>query len=65
MNISGSLLLGLPLGRPLGTPAISREARALVTAARLGGYTNFSTFSKETAKLMENGEYRRARGTSI
>jgi CrcB protein len=60
INISGSLLLGFLLQYSLATPAVSREVRALLTTGFCGGYTTFSTFSYETAKLMEAGDYRRA-----
>lgn len=60
VNITGSLALGFLLEYALATPAISREVRALLTTGFCGGYTTFSTFSYETAKLLEDGDYRRA-----
>jgi CrcB protein len=60
VNISGSVLLGLVLRFALETPAISPEVRALLTTGVLGGYTTFSTFSYETAALIEEGDWRRA-----
>jgi len=60
INITGSLLLGFLLEYTLAAPAISREARALLTTGFCGGFTTFSTFSYETAKLLESGDYRRA-----
>jgi CrcB protein len=60
INVTGSLLLGLLLRYSLGTPAISPEVRALVTTGFCGGYTTFSTFSYETAALVEEGDWRRA-----
>ena len=60
INLSGSFLLGLLLRYSLATPAISAEVRALLTAGVCGGYTTFSTFSYETATLIEDGDYHRA-----
>lgn len=60
INISGSLLLGFLLRYALATPAISAEVRAMLTTGFCGGYTTFSTYSYETATLLEEGDYRRA-----
>jgi CrcB protein len=60
INVTGSLLLGLLMEYSLATPAISREIRAMLTTGFCGGYTTFSTFSYETARLIQEGEYRRA-----
>jgi len=60
VNVTGSLLLGFVMEYALATPAISREARALLTTGFCGGYTTFSTFSYETMKLVQDGDYRRA-----
>jgi len=60
INLSGSLLLGFLLRYSLGTPAISPEVRAFLTTGVCGGYTTFSTFSYETAALLEDGDYHRA-----
>ena len=60
VNISGSILLGLVLRYGLEAPAISPEVRALLTTGVIGGYTTFSTFSYETAALIEEGDWRRA-----
>jgi len=60
VNITGSLALGFLLRYSLGSTSVSAETRALLTTGFCGGYTTFSTFSYETLKLIEDGDYRRA-----
>jgi CrcB protein len=60
VNVTGSLLLGFLLRYALATEAISPEVRVLLTTGFCGGYTTFSTFSYETAALIEDGQYDRA-----
>jgi CrcB protein len=60
VNVSGSLLLGFLLRYALATPSLSVEMRALLTTGFCGGYTTFSTYSYETAALLEDGQYSRA-----
>jgi fluoride exporter len=60
VNITGSLLLGFILRYASFTPTVTVEMRALLTTGFCGGYTTFSTFSYETAALMEDGRYERA-----
>jgi CrcB protein len=60
VNVSGSILLGFVLRYALEAPAISPEVRALLTTGVIGGYTTFSTFTYETAALVEEGDWRRA-----
>jgi fluoride exporter len=60
INITGSLVLGFLLQYALTTQTWSVEFRALLTTGFCGGYTTFSTYSYETAMLLEDGEYQRA-----
>jgi len=60
INVSGSLLLGFIIRYALATPSMSLELRALLTTGFCGGYTTFSTYSYETAALLEDGQYERA-----
>jgi CrcB protein len=57
INVSGSLLLGFLMQFSLDTTAISPELRILLTTGFCGGYTTFSTFSYETVKLAESGDF--------
>jgi CrcB protein len=60
INVSGSLLLGVLMRYALATPSVSAELRAFLTTGFCGGYTTFSTYSYETATLLEDGQYGRA-----
>ena len=60
VNILGSFILGFIIKYALATPAVSPEVRALLTTGFCGGFTTFSTFSFETASLIEEGQYTRA-----
>jgi CrcB protein len=60
INVTGSLLLGFLLRWTLVVSDASPEVRALLTTGFCGGYTTFSTFSYETAALVEDGRYGRA-----
>jgi CrcB protein len=60
INVTGSLLLGFIIRYAIVTPTVSVEMRALLTTGFCGGYTTFSTFSYETAALLEEGQYERA-----
>jgi CrcB protein len=59
INVIGSLLLGFILRYALETPAISTEVRAFLTIGFCGGFTTFSTFSYESATMLERGEWSR------
>jgi fluoride exporter len=60
INISGSILLGFLQRFTLETTVISPEVRAMLTIGVCGGYTTFSTFSFETVRMVQDGEWRRA-----
>jgi len=60
INVTGSMLLGFIIRYALAAPAMSVELRALLTTGFCGGYTTFSTYSFETATLIEEGQYGRA-----
>jgi CrcB protein len=60
INVTGSLVLGFLMRYALATPGVSVEMRALLTTGFCGGYTTFSTYSYETATLIEDGQLGRA-----
>lgn len=60
INVTGSFILGFILRASVGHPALTPNARALLATGFCGGYTTFSTFSFETATLIERGDYGRA-----
>lgn len=60
INITGSFLLGLISRYALDSAAVSAEVRAMLTIGFCGGYTTFSSFSLETVRLLEDGDYARA-----
>jgi CrcB protein len=65
INVTGSLLLGMIVRYAVATPEMSVELRALLTTGFCGGYTTFSTYSYETAALIETGQYGRAGAYAI
>lgn len=60
INVTGSLVLGFIMRYALQSAGVSAEMRALLTSGFCGGYTTFSTFSYETALMLDDGEYGRA-----
>ena len=60
INVIGSLILGFVMRIALNSTALSVETQLFLTAGFCGGFTTFSTFSYETLRLLEDGDYRRA-----
>ena len=58
INVTGSFLLGFIQRYALETGAISPEVRTLLKIGFCGGYTTFSTFSFETVRMLEDGDWR-------
>lgn len=59
VNVVGSLLLGFIIRYSLETPAVSPELRGFLTIGFCGGFTTFSTFSYESAVMLEEGQWTR------
>jgi CrcB protein len=57
VNITGGLAMGLITGLAALKLNLTPEMRAFLTTGILGGYTTFSTFSLDSAMLMERGAY--------
>jgi len=60
INLTGCFFLGLLGQIMLNRMIISPEWRVAITVGFFGGYTTFSSFGWETAKMMETGEWLRA-----
>jgi CrcB protein len=60
VNITGGLVMGLITGLAALKIQMTPEVRAFLTTGILGGYTTFSTFSLDSALLMERGAYMQA-----
>ena len=65
VNISGGLLMGLIVEASALKLNLSPELRSFLTVGILGGYTTFSTFSLDSALLLQKGEYALASGYII
>src|SRR6201996_941914 len=60
VNITGGLIMGLIVEASALKLNLSPELRAFLTTGILGGYTTFSTFSLDSAMLIERGAYAQA-----
>lgn len=60
VNVTASFLIGAIMQYSLESTAISLETRVLLTTGFCGGYSTFSTFSWETIRLMQGGQWGRA-----
>ena len=64
VNLTGCFLLGLIGQITLNRMIVSPEIRMAIAIGFFGGYTTFSSFGWETAKMLESGEWLRA-GTYV
>ncbi|MEP6830891.1 MAG: fluoride efflux transporter CrcB [Rhizomicrobium sp.] len=60
VNITGGLAMGLITALTALKLNLAPEMRAFLTTGILGGYTTFSTFSLDSAMLMQRGAYAQA-----
>jgi len=60
INLSGCFLLGLIGQFLLNRMLVSADMRMAIAVGFFGGYTTFSSFGWETAKMLEDGEWLRA-----
>jgi len=65
VNITGGLVMGLIVEASALKLNLSPEVRAFLTTGILGGYTTFSTFSLDSALLLQKGQYALAAGYII
>ena len=57
VNLIGTFILGLLMEAALRSSFLSPELRIGLTVGFLGGFTTFSTFSYETLRMLEDGNY--------
>jgi CrcB protein len=57
VNITGGLLMGMIVEASALKLNLSPELRSFLTVGILGGYTTFSTFSLDSALLLQRGQY--------
>src|SRR6266699_7249525 len=60
INLTGCLLLGFIGQLTLNRMLVSADMRMAIAIGFFGGYTTFSSFGWETAKMLEDGEWLRA-----
>ncbi len=57
VNVVGAYIIGLIMEFGMRSTLISANVRTGLTVGFLGGLTTFSTFSYETFRLLEDGEF--------
>lgn len=57
VNVIGAFIIGLIMEFGMRSTALPANLRAGLTIGFLGGLTTFSTFSYETFRLLEEGEF--------
>ncbi|MES2295297.1 MAG: fluoride efflux transporter CrcB [Pseudomonadota bacterium] len=57
VNVSGGFIMGLLVELMALKWNVSLEMRAFLTTGIMGGYTTFSTFSLDSALLIQRGSY--------
>ncbi|HWA89165.1 MAG TPA: fluoride efflux transporter CrcB [Rhizomicrobium sp.] len=62
VNITGGFIMGVIVELSALKLSIGPELRAFLTVGILGGYTTFSTFSLDSALLIQRGTYLAAAG---
>ena len=60
INLSGCFFLGLIGQMMLNRMMVSSELRVAIAVGFFGGYTTFSSFGWEAAKMLESGEWLRS-----
>jgi len=60
INLTGCFLLGLIGQLTLNRMLVSSDVRVAIAVGFFGGYTTFSSFGWETAKMLKDGEWGRA-----
>ena len=60
INLTGCFLLGLIGQMMLNRMMVSSELRVAIAVGFFGGYTTFSSFGWEAAKMLEAGEWLRS-----
>ena len=57
VNLLGCFIIGLLMGLPDRQTATSSNAMLFLSVGFCGGFTTFSTFSKESLALLQAGDY--------
>ncbi|HEU4763133.1 MAG TPA: fluoride efflux transporter CrcB [Gemmatimonadales bacterium] len=60
VNVSAAFLIGAILQYSLETTSVSPETRLFLVTGFCGGYSTFSTFTWESVRLLQDGEWTRA-----